>query len=353
MSITPSILSLRRGLVLLCGVLVASQLMAGKSNELETLRAGYAAEKTRISNTYEQQKTNALATYRQSVASQMAAAKKAGDLDRYLVLEAEKNRLDRESTIRADDAPALETLVAQYQKAMQAATSTRDKAIVTSLRQHVDRLTTLMQDYTRGDRLEDAKIVREEMREAKSELTFLEADTPGGTPALTTQPASNAAPATASAADDMAKSIAGTWKVTWRDMSRESYEVLIFDEDGTFVNQKNPYSTQEGGRWDIKNRQLFIHMADKEVTLNISGNLRRMLGHSRQGTPVTAVKIAEPVPKAMRYPDALSRTNRLTGDGPRNPIVYRCRAHDCPGHAKPGDKCGSFSGPGRTWVDKP
>lgn len=347
---------LRSGLVFLCGVLLSGQLVAATSNELATLRTGYAAEKTRINTAYEQQKNNAFAAYRQSVATQMAAAKKDGDLDRYLALEAEKKRLESERTSNTNDSPALETLMAQYQKALQAATSARDKASVTLLRQYVDRLTALMQNFTRMDRLDDAKAVRDEMREARSELTFLEADMPSGTvatPNPPTQPPSPTASTPPSAADNLAKSIAGTWKITWRDLSREYFEVLIFDEDGTFVNQKNPYSRQDGGRWEVKNRQWFIHMAEMDVTLNLTTNLRRLLGHSRQGTPVTAVKTAEPEPKTVRNPDMLSRTDRPTGDGARTPPVYHCKSHDCPGHAKPTDKCGSFSGPGRTWVDRP
>ncbi|MEI6211885.1 MAG: hypothetical protein WCR06_09710 [bacterium] len=346
---------LRSGVVCLCGMLVAGQLAAGTSNDLETLKTGYALERARISVTHEQQKTNALAVYRQAIASQMVAAKKNGDLERYLVLETEKKRMETQDKISADDVPELEPHVAQCQKSLQAATSARDKAIMTALRQYVDRLTTLMQNYTRTDRLEDAKIVRDEMREARSELTFLEADTPKAAPVPTPsgQPSATPPQPPASAADDIAKSLAGTWKITWRDMSRESFETLVFDEDGTFCNQKNPYSKQDGGKWEVKGRQWLIHMADKEVTLNLTASMRRLLGHSRQGTPVTAVKIAEPVPKTVRFSDTPLREDRPTGDGARNQPAYRCRSHDCPGHARPNDKCGSFSGPGRTWVDRP
>ncbi|MFZ4395161.1 MAG: hypothetical protein ACOYOU_05980 [Kiritimatiellia bacterium] len=139
---------LRSGVVCLCGMLVSGQLAAGTSNDLEMLKNGYALERARISVTHEQQKTNALAVYRQAIASLMGAAKKNGDLDRYLVLEAEKKRMETQDKISADDMPELEPQVAQCQKSLQAATSARDKAIMAALRQYVDRLTTLMQNYT-------------------------------------------------------------------------------------------------------------------------------------------------------------------------------------------------------------
>lgn len=286
-------LFMRTGLVFLCGVLTSGILTAGTIRELEALQTGYAAEKTQINNAYEQQKTNALTAYRRSVASQMTAAKNKGDLDNYLVLKAEKDRLDTQATVYTNDAPALESLVAQYQKALQTAASSRDKALVTALRQQVGRLTTLMQNYTRTDRLNDAKIVRDEMRGAKTELTFLEADTPEETSTPTPPTPTPTTPATPTPTSDLPKNILGTWKLTWQEAGgRPAFDILLFEETGTVYHPKERQSQEPIGRWEVKNKQFFVHLAEKEITLNINAT-KMMLGHNRQGNSVTAVKIAE------------------------------------------------------------
>lgn len=268
--------------VFLCGVLAAGALTAGTTNELSALQASRAAEDLRIDTAQEQQKTNAFAVYRKAVDALMVTVKKQGNLDSYLVLETEKKRLASENTINTNEVPVLAPLVAQYQKNLQDATSAHDKDMATLLRLYVGRLTSLMQKYTRANRLDDAKLVRDELQEAKTELTFLEADAP----AEAAQPPP-ATPATRPpAADDPAKAIPGTWAFTWRDFNRSGTDTIVFEADGTASNQKDGTT----GTWELKERQCLIHWPATDHTMTLSSNGKHMIGHNRLGVSISAAK---------------------------------------------------------------
>ena len=265
--------------VFLCGVLASGILMAGTTNELNVLKASRAAEKTRIDNTLEQQKTNAFAAYRQSVDTQMLAVKQMGDLDGYLALQAEKKRLVTETAINTNDVPALTGLVAQYRKILQEASSAHDKSMIGLLRLYVGRLTTLMQNYTRTDRLDEAKTVRDELQVAKTELTFLEADAP----AETTRPTPPAQPPST---DDPARTLPGTWTFTWRNNGLSGTDTIILNPDGTASSPRDGTA----GTWEIKGCQCIIHWPTTDNTLTLSTGGKRMMGHNRMGGALTAVK---------------------------------------------------------------
>ena len=268
-------------LALLCGALASGLLMAGTTNELDALAANCAAEKTRIAGACEQQKTNAFTAYRQAVENQMQAVKKQGDLDNYLALQAEKKRLATENTINTNDVPALAGLVAQYQKALLDAANARDKATIALLHQYIARLTSLMQNYTRTDRLADAKVVRDEIQTVKTELTFLESDLPAE-PSKPTPP-TELAP---TPADDLAKTVAGTWTFTWRSNGRSGTDTVVLDPDGSASCAK------DAGTWTIKERQCTIHWPKMDNTMTISEDGKRMMGHSKQGVSLFAVRSA-------------------------------------------------------------
>ena len=273
-------LSLQR--TFLCGVLASGFLMAGATNELDALKAGYAAEKARIDAAYEQQKACALPAYRQAIDAQMAVVKKKGDLDNYIALETEKKRLAAEGKVATNDAPeAVAALVAQYQKSLLDATSAREKAKMALLKQYVAKLTALMQTYTRSDRLDDAKVVRDELQLAKTDLVFQEEDVPQEAP-KPPPPAAKPPPV----ADDPAKSIPGTWTITWRNMGKSGTDTVILSEDGTATCPKD----RSVGKWEVKSQQCIIHWAATDNTLSITADPKRMMGHNRQGSSLTAVK---------------------------------------------------------------
>jgi hypothetical protein len=271
--------------ILLCGTLAAASLCAAPAAELDAVKANYTAEKARIEAAWEQQKTNAAAAYRLSLDTQMLALKKQGDLDSYLALETEKKRLASEKTINTnDDATALSGLIAQYRKAMQEAGVNRSRSCLTLMRQHTNRLTVLMQNYTRTDRLEEAKAVRNELQVAKTDLLFQEEETPPEPPKPTPPPPAKPT------ADDPAKNIPGTWSVTWRNMGKSGTDVVELAEDGS-ANCPKDHIT---GTWEVKNRQLFIHWGRTDNTFNLTADARKMMGHNKQGASLTAVKTADP-----------------------------------------------------------
>ena len=261
--------------------------MAGTTNELEALKAGRTADKMRVDCAQDQQKTNALAVYRKSVEALMITVKKQGDLDSYLVLEAEKKRLAVESTINTNDVPALESLVAQYQKNLQEAASVHSKAMTALLRQYVERLTTLMQNYTRTDRLDDAKIVRDELQVAKTELAFLEADAPAES--TKSPPAGPSATTPARPTDELARNIPGTWTFTWRNAGRSGTDTVILSPDGAASCPKDKVT----GTWELKDRQCTIHWPDNANVLTVAEDGKRMMGHTQKGSLLSVVKVGQ------------------------------------------------------------
>ena len=271
-------------MVMLCGVLAAGFVLAAPG-ELETLKAGRAAEKARLDSALAQQKTNALTGYRQAVDAQMLVVKKQGNLDGYLELEAEKKRIAAENSVNTNDTPALAPLVAQYQKVLQDVTGAYGKAVISSQRQYVLRLTTLMQNYTRADKLDDALLVRDELQGARTELTFLEADAPAEA-AKPPAPAPSPSPAPASAAESLTNALAGTWSITWRNAGKSGSDAITLNPDGTASCPKE----DAVGTWLIRERQCIIRWAKTENVLTISEDGKHMMGHTRQGVALTAVK---------------------------------------------------------------
>jgi hypothetical protein len=336
-------------------MLTAGMLTAGTFNELEALKSGYAADKTRINNTCDQQKTNALSVYRQAVITQMAAAQKSGDLDSYLAFEVEKKRLEAQDTINTNDDPLLKPLVAQYYKSMRTMGSARDKATLTALRQYVGRLTTLMQNLTRANRLEAAMMVRDVLRDAQTELTFLEEDVsedapkpplattppattpttpPAATPTTppattpttppaatpTTPPATTpttppaATPTTPPATTPTTPPATTPTTPTTPPATTPTTPPAAAAKDlakilpGTWrITWRNAgrsgsdsitfyadRTTSLEGRWEIRNQQCLLHLPITDVTLNTTGNPKLLMGHNRQGAAITATKIGEP-----------------------------------------------------------
>lgn len=271
-------------LLLLGCAWMSGLLQAGTTNELDALQTGRLNEMARLEGVYALQKSNALSGYRKMVDTQMLAVKQKGDLDAYLVLEAEKKRMLSAPTVNTNDVPALEPLVAQYAKAMQDAARARDQANLNLLRLYVGRLTALMQNQTRADRLDDAKRTREELQTAKTELTFLEADAP---PAVDSKPV--AAPpvgVTPPPAEDPVKRLAGTWTFTWRNNGRSGTDTIILNPDGTASCPKE----DAPGTWEIKDRQCLIHWPKTENRLTITDDGKHMIGFTRQGASLSAVK---------------------------------------------------------------
>lgn len=271
------------GWVVLGGVLAAGFLLAGTTNELSALKAGYAVEAARIDGAFGQQTTNAFATYRQSVGALRLALKARGDLDGCLALDAERERLAVASTVNTNDVPSLAGVVAEYRKTMQDATAARDRAKANLQRQYVTRLTSLMQDDTRAERLDEARAVRDELQTAKTDLVFLEADAPEAParPAPNSQPSAPPLPA-----DDLASAMPGTWTFTWRNMGRAGVDTVILRADGTASCPKDG----SAGHWEIKERQCIIRWSRVVNTMTVAADGRRMMGHNQQGVALSAVK---------------------------------------------------------------
>jgi hypothetical protein len=278
---------------------------AGATTELGELTTSYMADRARLLGFYDQQCGQAQAAYRQAIETHMQTAKKSGDLDSYLAFEAELARFKTDKTIVTNNInPALDGPVAQHQEKMREASVGHEKAKATVLRQYIGRLTPLMQNLTRSDRMDDAKLVREALREAKAELTFIEADLapePVKPPAQppnqpTNQPPPSTATIAETATNETLKNVMGTWSLTWREKRSSSIEKVVIDADGKLFDVAHTTESPPLGTWEIRSRQCLLHLPTVEITLNITSNKKSMMGHNKQGAALTATKIAEWTP---------------------------------------------------------
>lgn len=267
------------GLAVIGCVLASAPLMAVTNNEMSVLKTGYAAQRARIDGAYGQQATNAFTAYRQAVDARRMAVKEQGDLDGYVALTAEKNRLVAETTVNTDNVPALAAVVAQYQKMLLDAANARDQARLNLQRLYIDRLTALMQSATRADRLDDATAVRKELLLAQSDLVFLEADAPKP-PGVAPSPAQPPAP------PDYAKTLPGTWKFSWNNKGRTGVDTIMLRADGTAFSPKDGAT----GQWEIKETQCLIHWERAVNTMTIVADGARMIGHTQLGVSLSATK---------------------------------------------------------------
>jgi hypothetical protein len=298
------------GCALLSVMLAAHLWAAGSTNELGELTTSYTADRARLLGFYDQQCGQAQVAYRQAIETQMQTAKKSGDLDTYLVFEDELKRLKTDKTILTNNInPTLEGPVALYQKTLREAALGHEKAKACALRQYIARLTPLMQNLTRSDRLDDAKLVREVVNEAKAELTFIEIDLPPEpvkTP--TPPPAQPPSPATLAeaAANEVIKNLMGTWSLTWREKRSPALGKVVIDANGKLFDVGRTTESTPIGTWEVRSRQCLLHLPAVEITLSITSNKKSMLGHGKQGAALTAIKIAEWTPAEEPEPAAFS-----------------------------------------------
>ena len=194
-------------------VIVPASSFSAQTNTLES-----------IQQAFEQASQDALTRYGQSLDSAMQSLKKSGDLDTYLVVEAEKKRFDVEKTV-----PTPTTAV----KPISDAAATYYRGMAQLLRQYGTGLDGLIKRLMVQDKIDDAKAAKAE----KDKAEFMLADTESKLPKQEEKPQPT----------ESKPPIVGTWDVAYEIQNvRRTYE---FSEGGVVVASGTGLEGNSKGTW--------------------------------------------------------------------------------------------------------
>ena len=252
---------------------------------LESLKATYEKAKKEIDSCYDQQKAAALAAYGKAVEESMGVYQRKGDLDAYLLLEKAKKDAEGGAAIpSAEGAHAgLVSAIGVYQKLLTVAETEKSKRISVLLGRYTASLQEQVKRLMKLEKIDEAKVVNEELERAKTERGAMPEGEKGATPATPapTTPAPTtptpAATATTPKEGDY-PSIAGSWK-------EDKGGVFVVSQNGRYWTGKCSYMHPRFGevRCEIK--------GSVGKDLQIKGDMRyfkapssTMKPHTRTGT---------------------------------------------------------------------
>ena len=189
------------GLFLTLAVLLTAPVaaLAQQTNTLDTLRQSFQKQEQALQS-----------GYGKSLDGIMADLKKKGDLDAYVVIEAEKKRFEAETTVPAP---------ADAKDSFRPASEAYHKAVAELLRKYVRALDSLIKQSMAQDKIDDAKKAKQEKTKAEFMLADVETKTPKVEVPKTDVP-------------DAPASLSGTWSEALRtagaaDFSRNEMRVVL------------------------------------------------------------------------------------------------------------------------------
>ncbi len=142
---------------------------------LDSLRVTYDAAADRIAIDTQKQKDDALSQYGVNLESILTALKQKGDIDGYTVVEEETNRFKDHKTILPNNSNAsISNAVSVYQKQVLAADTDSTRRKTDLLKAYVTALTALIKDLMGQNKIDAAKIAREEKRAVENMLAEMD-----------------------------------------------------------------------------------------------------------------------------------------------------------------------------------
>jgi len=160
MKILPTIL-----LVLLA--IVLPDTINAQEDKLLALQTEYQSARQKI-------EAAAVAEYSNSLSVAGAQLKQKGDLDNYLVLKTEQERLVVEKTVDAGTTNPNSLVASSAKKVIEA----RNGKIAVLLKQYIGQLDTILKQLMVADKIEDAKAVKAEKDKCNAELAVLASESP-------------------------------------------------------------------------------------------------------------------------------------------------------------------------------
>lgn len=178
----------------LCAIVLAGAATAfADPAELTDLRKKLSEGQQAIDRDCEAAKKKAVADYGANLAKIAEACRQAGDLDGFVLADAERKRYEQEKTVPSGDQQGLHPLAAKaatlYEKVVADAGLDRQKSLVALLAKHVASVKDLVKRLVQAGQIEDAKVAGEEQKRAEFAFTEEKAKLPAPTPAAPVQPA--------------------------------------------------------------------------------------------------------------------------------------------------------------------
>ncbi|MEI8243922.1 MAG: hypothetical protein WCI17_11685 [bacterium] len=242
------------GISLLAALLLAAPAPAqtAAAPTLENLKVTYEKARKIIDAGLEQQKAAARVSYGKAVEESMTAYRLKGDLDTYLLLEKARKDVEGGAPVPAADAEGLHAGLVQaagiYQKGMAGAEAEKARRMSVLLGRYMANLQDLMKRLMMQEKIEEAKVVNEELERARAARSALpEAEKPA--PAATAAPPAAAATVAAAPAREKEDypAIAGSW-------NEENGGTHVISQNGPYWTAKCSYTHQRPGDFRGENR---------------------------------------------------------------------------------------------------
>jgi hypothetical protein len=221
--------------------------LAGQTNTLESLKATYDKESQSLTTAHEQSNEDALKQYGKAVEDLLATLKQKGDLDGYLVVEAERKRFRAEGTAPTTPAPVLQALAEAYEKAASDAGSDLARQTVGLKRNYVAALDGQIKELVKAGKIPDAGAVKTERDRVAFELADLESHLPQE-PAAVQEKRPVKPPAASAQAGGVSTYTKPLWMVMvqrWQDLLmppvKKGDKVVVQCAPRSQVTTKGPY----------------------------------------------------------------------------------------------------------------
>jgi hypothetical protein len=163
------------------GLLSPGRVPAEQTNTFDSVKASHDTALLEVGQACAQREKDALKQYGTVLEGLLFSLKQKGDLDAYVVVEAEKKRFAAEGTVpdaNKDAIPALADAAGASQRALSAIDSDRNRQTAALLRKYAAALDGIIKPLMKAGKIDEAKAVKVEKDKAAAELADLEARRP-------------------------------------------------------------------------------------------------------------------------------------------------------------------------------
>ena len=144
-------------------------------SELDVLKSKYEKAQASIDAIYAEQKSEAMSAYERLLDAYKTRLKQEGQLQAYLEIEKEADRLKDEQKIPSGSLhPYVSKMIAAHDTFLADAEAAHQKQMALLASQYDARLTTLIRTLMQADRIEEAKLAQLEKNRAGFELAVIE-----------------------------------------------------------------------------------------------------------------------------------------------------------------------------------